>query len=347
MQFTSIDPATDPLWASLLTSYKSNLFHSPPWIKTLQRTYELDIRAYVLREQGGAPVAGTTYCHVEDMTGARILGMPFSDYCDPLVADRQHWSLLSDQLLSSGEPVAIRCLYNDLPLSDERFRLANRAKWHGVDLAADADQLWQQVDESSRRAIRKARSQGVVVRPAETKEELRRFFELHLKVRKYKYRLLAQPYSLFEHLWEQFVEQGQGFLMVAMHEQCIIGGIYFLGWGDTIYYKFNASDSARLAYRPNDLLVWESMLYAKELGYSMLDFGLSDWDQEGLLRYKRKFATDERTIYLLRSDSAVAPSPGALKARSLLPQLTNLFTEPSVPDSITEQAGALLYRNFC
>jgi CelD/BcsL family acetyltransferase involved in cellulose biosynthesis len=347
MQLSSIDPALDPLWASLLTRYESNLFHSPAWIRALQQTYGLDIRALVLREQDGSPTAGVTYCRVEDMAGPRVVGMPFSDYCDPLVIDQRHWSLLSEQLLSSGEPVAMRCLYNELPLSDERFTLYNRAKWHSVQLEPAADRLWQRVDEASRRAIRKARGEGVVVRPAETREELREFFELHLKIRKYKYRLLAQPYGLFEQLWEQFVEPGSGFLMIAIYKQCIIGGIYFLGWNDTIYYKFNASDSAKLVYRPNDLLVWESMLYAKERGYRLLDFGLSDWDQEGLLRYKRKFATDERTICFLRSGSATPLSPQALEPRSLLPRLTSLFTEPSVPDPVTEQAGALLYRYFC
>ena len=35
---------------------------------------------------------------------------------------------------------------------------------------------------------------GVVVRAAECEEDLHAFFELHLKLRKYKYRMLAQPY---------------------------------------------------------------------------------------------------------------------------------------------------------
>jgi CelD/BcsL family acetyltransferase involved in cellulose biosynthesis len=346
MNIAQIDPGADPRWASLVSQHESNLFHCPPWIRALQQTYGLPIRAYVAQDGAGEPQAGMSFCRVEDILDPRVASMPFSDYCDPLVYDQATWNQFVERLLAQRCPVTVRCLYNDLPLSDARFSLYSRAKWHGVDLQPDEDTLWQRVDESSRRAIRKARSSGIVVRPAESKDELRRFFELHLRIRKYKYRLLAQPYSLFENLWEQFVEQQNGFLMVAAHEGTIIGGVYFLGWKDTIYYKFNASDTTNLSYRPNDLVVWESMRYAKERGYKLLDFGLSDWDQEGLLRYKRKFATDERTISFLRYTPDSAPSAQTSALRGLLPQLTDLLTDPGVPDEVTERGGDALYKYF-
>jgi hypothetical protein len=35
-----------------------------------------------------------------------------------------------------------------------------------------------------------------------------------------------------------------------------------------------------------------------------------------------------------------------MQGRALLPQLTNLLTESSVPDDVTERAGDILYRYF-
>ena len=64
--------------------------------------------------------------------------------------------------------------------------------------------------------------------------------------------------------------------MVAVHQDRIIGGVLFLEWKNGLFYRFNASSSAHLSLRPNDLVVWEGIKYGKAQGYSHLDFGLSD-----------------------------------------------------------------------
>src|SRR5207249_9174082 len=105
----------------------------------------------------------------------------------------------------------------------------------------------------------KSERAGLTVRVAESVQELRFFFEMHLKVRKYKYGLLAQPYSFFQNIWRQFVDANHGFLLLAIHEDKIVAGDFFLDWKDTLYYKFNASLHDDLYSRPNDLLIWEGI----------------------------------------------------------------------------------------
>jgi CelD/BcsL family acetyltransferase involved in cellulose biosynthesis len=346
VQIICVDPATDAQWSQLLEAHPGSLFHSPPWIRAIQQTYGLKIQAYLAYGSTGVPLGGMTFCHIDDILEPRIASMPFSDYCDPLISDCRVWEAITERIQADQRTIMIRCLFNDLPLGDERFTLYKRAKWHQIELQSDVDSLWQSIDAESRRAIRKARKSDVVVRPATNRQELRRFYELHLRIRKYKYQMLAQPYCLFEHLWEQFIEQQNGFLMLAFQHDTLIGGIFFLGWNDTIYYKFNASDHTYLQVRPNDLMVWESMCYARERGYHQLDLGLSDWDQAGLVRYKRKFATTEKTISFLRHTPGAAQSPRDAPLRGLINQLTTLFVDPSVPDEVTERAGRLLYRFF-
>src|SRR5206468_1326683 len=110
--------------------------------------------------------------------------------------------------------------------------------------------------------------------------------------------------------------------------------------------KFNASLPDGLSVRPNDLLTWEGIQLAKSRGLSYLDFGLSDWEQEGLARYKRKFGAEEKTISFLRHSPEGLPSRGEKEMRDLLARLTRRFTDQSVPDSVTEGAGEDLYRLF-
>jgi len=345
MKIIDVDPQTNPLWEELIQTHPSDAFHSPEWLRVLAETYDLEVQAYVLLDETGQPVAGLPFCRIADLKGERRVTLPFSDYCDPLVDELDHWHCLSDQLLSLHQPYTIRCLHNDLPLGDSRLKLVNKAKWHGLNIQPDLDALWQGLPSSARRAINKAGREGIDVRLVEDKEDLRAFFELHLNVRKYKYRLVAQPYRFFENIWHFFFERQQGFLLVAVYQDQIIGGVVFLEWKNTLYYKFNASDPAYLSFRPNDLLIWHGIQYGQTKGYTNLDFGLSDWDQEGLIRYKRKFATEEKTISFLRH----IPN-GALwqeeQLRHLLPQLTDLFTDETVPDHITEKAGDVLYDLF-
>jgi CelD/BcsL family acetyltransferase involved in cellulose biosynthesis len=339
-----VDPQTDRLWCQLVNERASSAFHSPAWMRVLAETYHLDVRAIVLLDELGRPRAGMPFCRISDIMGERVVSLPFSDYCDPFVGGADDWSRLVDGLLAEGCPISIRCLHSRLPCADDRFTLVKQARWHGADLRADLASLWRGLHDSSRRAVQKAQRQGVVVRLARDTEELRAFHDMHLRVRKYKYHLLAQPYAFFERIWRHFVAEGRGALLLAIHEDRIISGVMLLEWQDVLYYKFNASVPATLACRPNDLLMWETIRYGKARGCSQLDLGLSDWDQEGLIRYKRKFATCEGVI------SSVLHSPDTeqlrqqREMRSMFGRLTNAFTDESVPDEVSKTAGELLYR---
>lgn len=346
LNIVCVDPRNDPLWRKLVDHAPSAVFHSPDWIQVLTDTYGWDAHAYVLLDDRSEPSAGIPFCRITDMLGERIVALPFSDYCDPLASEANSLRFLIDQLLSEHRPIIVRCLHNNLPLADERFSVFKQAKWHGLDLRPELDALWNGMHDSTHRAIRKSQREGLVVRPAQSEDELRTFFDMHLKIRKYKYGLLAQPYSFFLNVWRHFVDKQHGFLLLALCGDKIVAGDFFLDWKDTLYYKFNASLPDDLSHRPNDLLIWEGIQQGKNRGLDYLDFGLSDIDQEGLVRYKRKFGTEEKTISFLRHEPNGGPTPAEKEMRALLGKLTNRFTDRLVPDLVTERAGEDLYRLF-
>ena len=346
MNIIAITPHNDQRWYDLLEQHESTVFHSPQWMRVLANTYGFNVQAYLLLDDHEQPVAGLPFCQIEDLKQKRIVTLPFCDYCDPLVSDAAHWHMLVSRVLEEGCTFTIRPLHNDIGLTDERLALANKAKWHGLSLEASEEALWQSLHSSARRAIRKAAQNDVLVRPANSTDDLRAFYELHLDVRKRKYKMLAQPYQFFESIWEQFVATGQGDLLLAYHEDELVAGVLLLVWKDRLYYKFNASTAMQLACRPNDLLLWEAIKHGKAKKLNYFDFGLSDWDQEGLIRYKRKYANDEKTISFLRYAADDSPTVQEEHLYKLLPQLTDLFTDESIPDNITEKAGEILYRCF-
>lgn len=342
MDIHTVDPRTDPLWHRLIARHPSTVFHSPEWMGVLADTYAFDVRALVALDEAGEPRSGLPFCRIQDFRGDRLVVLPFCDYCDPLVEDRGDWEAVLGEMLLAGQPLFMRCLRNRLPLQDARLTTVRQARWHGVDLQDEVDVLWSRCEPSARRAIRKAQHEGVLVRPAEDEKTLRAFYDLHLGVRKFKYRLLAQPYAMFESVWQRFLVPQKGRLLVATKSDKTIAGAVFLQWKDHLFYKFAASDPAHLGDRPNDLVMWEAIRSAKAAGLSHLDLGLSDWDQDGLIRYKQKFATEEGVIHFLHRSHALAAGTGS--EHGFLHQLTQLFTDPAVPDRVTEMAGGLLYR---
>ena len=289
--------------------------------------------------------AAIPFCRIADIRGERIASLPFSDYCDPLVEQPGAWAELVQPILAAGVPVRLRCLRNMLPVEDGRFRVTGRALWHGVDLARAEDAIWAGLDASARQNVRKAERHGVVVRRSSGLEDLRLFHSLHAQLRKSKYRMLAQPFAFFEALHALLAPEDRIWVLLAEVDGVVVAGILFLEWGDTLYYKFNASIDTHL--RPNDLLVWEGIRLGRSRGLARLDFGLSDTGQPGLVRYKSKFATEERAISLLEWRPDGHADPRGEEVGRMLHHVTRLLTEPSVPDTVTRAAGDELYRYFC
>ncbi len=47
MRIICIDPRTNQLWQQLVGQHRSDVFHSPEWMRVLSDTYNFDVRAYV------------------------------------------------------------------------------------------------------------------------------------------------------------------------------------------------------------------------------------------------------------------------------------------------------------
>jgi len=217
------------------------------------------------------------------------------------------------------------------------------ARWHGLELGPGLDQLKSRLNPTFRRAVQKARKAGLKVRKLEQKE-LRGFFEFHLRVRKNRYRLLAQPFSFFENIWEGFMAPGVGFFLGAFLDGELIAAHCYIPWKKTLVFKFGASDYLFQNLRANNLLHWSAVELALDSGFSGLDLGLSDDDQPGLITYKRHLGAIEKEIRFFNfTPKGFAAAPGW---KDGLKKITETATAPEVPDLVTEETGNIFYRFF-
>lgn len=357
MKRITINPQTDHRWQALIDSQPSSVFHTPAWIRVLAETYGFDIKAEILVDSDNTddpntiPAGGLPYCHIADIRGHRISSLPFCDYTDPLAHSFEHWEQLVEPLVEESMPYKIRPLHNLAPVEDSRFEKTNQARWHGLDISPSLDELWRGIHGSVRTSIRKARKHNLIIRNATSEYDLGAFFQLHANVRKNKYRMVAQPYQFFRNIWENLIMTNNGQLIVAEYNNEIVAATIFLHWRGILYYKFNASNPRMLWLNPNEPLLWAGIQYGKEIGCHQLDFGLSDWGQDGLIFFKKKFADMEKPISFMQtrlpaSVTSAEDTGQHNEVGALLPQLTELFTHESVPMKVTQDAGALLYRYF-
>jgi CelD/BcsL family acetyltransferase involved in cellulose biosynthesis len=325
------------MWHELASGPGGSLFTSPPWITAVTDAYDLVPSARVLVDDAGRPRAGMAWTDVDDLRGRRRLSLPFSDRAEPVAADLESWQAVAADALDGEMPLTLRCLDTSVAAQDPRLEVTGEAAWHTTSLAGPLDELRARFRPQTRRNIATAERAGVEVVLSPELEAVHAFHRLHVELRKRKYRLLAQPRDFFDRIWKAFAPADGIRTALALVEGRPVAGALYLVWGDTVYYKFGASQADHLPLRPNDAIHWHVIQWAHARGVRMLDWGLSDLDQPGLGRYKSGWASTEGRI---RTLNAGGPPLGRRDD-------VDLLTAPAVPHADTERAGAALYRFFC
>ncbi|MEE9413818.1 MAG: GNAT family N-acetyltransferase [Acidimicrobiales bacterium] len=340
-----IDLLGEPAWDSALSGLDGELFQSRRWLGALNSAFGLEFEASIERNGAGAIVGGVPFCRIDDIRGSRIATLPFSDFVIPMVEDESQWQKLVEPMLDYGLPVSVQTAADSIVALDPRFEPAGSTVRHSIALDDDIDSLVARFSQLPRRFLRKADKAGLRFEMATGRDDLRAFYDLHLGVRKYKHKLLCQPYSLFEAIWENFIADGCGGVMLGFDGDQAVGGCLVLEAGDTLYYKFSASHPDYRQLGVSHAAVVESMKYGLARGLSHLDLGRSDIDQPGLIDFKRRFGATATEL----GRFVWAPEhycPRADESGALLGRLTELFVDSQVPDEMTERAGDLLYRYF-
>src|SRR5436309_10037116 len=87
MTVYELDPLGDPRWTALVESHPlSSIFHTREWLNALRQTYNYRLRAFTTSAPGRVLSNGIVFCQVNSwLTGSRLVSLPFSDHCDPLV----------------------------------------------------------------------------------------------------------------------------------------------------------------------------------------------------------------------------------------------------------------------
>jgi CelD/BcsL family acetyltransferase involved in cellulose biosynthesis len=334
--------AGDPDWSRFVAGHAdATCFHQPAWLTTLCRAYGFRALVAVQRDPTGTVVAGLPLVEVRRPTGTRRWScLPFSDECGPLVAPGGSEAALLSRTEALGRARGVAELEVRTAVDFPGARSRQVAVTHALALAsaAGAEQRPPRFRGSVRRHIATARHLGVQVRPAEVVDEVvGTYYRLHVRTRR-RQGVPAQPREYFRALWEQVLEPGGGFVLIARQDGTAVAGAVYLVGGRTVTYKYGASDSRAWSLRPNHAVMAEAIAWATERQYTTFDFGRTDLDQPGLVQFKESWGAQTRPLWYTSSSGRVDYRAGSATHALLAPLIRRS------PAIVCRGLGELLYR---
>jgi lipid II:glycine glycyltransferase (peptidoglycan interpeptide bridge formation enzyme) len=191
-------------------------------------------------------------------------------------------ALLLDQLLDSArrrrtrvlmvQPAAFDPLV-ETAMEDRGFRptpvIMSPSSTVVLDLTRSLDDILAAMAKNTRRNVRKGLRDGVRVRVGGA-DDLRTFYELHAGTSQ-RQGFSAYPVEYFERLWEAFRPQGGCQVLLADVGGGVVSGMFVLAHGDTVYALATGWNGQHGDRKPNDVLHWEFVRWAKEQGYRHCD----------------------------------------------------------------------------
>ena len=166
-----------------------------------------------------------------------------------------------------------------------------------IDLTKKKNVLFKELNKKTRNLIRKAQKKDVKISISKNKNDLIKFTQLYLdtmlKNKSSKKYLL--PLQFFENTINLLKENIS--LFVAKKEDKIISAALFIHKYEFIHYHFSGSDKEYLNLAPNNLLIWEVILWAKKQGYKKFHLGGGLLNKDPLFHFKAGFSKDRSKFY--------------------------------------------------
>jgi peptidoglycan pentaglycine glycine transferase (the first glycine) len=141
-----------------------------------------------------------------------------------------------------------------------------------VDLSLPEEDLLERMKSRTRYNVRLAARKGVEVAEPEFEEGFGTFYEWMKATseRKEGY-VLRRSRDYLHDVMRAMHDAGQGRLFFAEHEGTPLAGMYVFTFGEKYWYMYGASSDEKRNLKPNYLLQWEVMRWAKGRGLTHYD----------------------------------------------------------------------------
>ncbi|HLX41329.1 MAG TPA: peptidoglycan bridge formation glycyltransferase FemA/FemB family protein [Ktedonobacteraceae bacterium] len=160
-----------------------------------------------------------------------------------------------------------------------------------LDLAPTESMLLAQMKEKWRYNVRLASRKGVIIRVAQTLDDVLAWYEL-LQTTGERDQFGIHTRNYYCDAWRIFASRQQLRLLLAEHDGRLLAGIFVGLFANQGIYLYGASSNESRNLMPNYLLQWEAIRWARQQGTIRYDFwGIPETDDEdeamaGVYRFK-------------------------------------------------------------
>jgi CelD/BcsL family acetyltransferase involved in cellulose biosynthesis len=338
-----VDPLSDARWPALVAAHpQASAFHTRAWLTALQATYGYRPLVLTTSPPDKPLTDALVLCEVNSrVTGRRLVSLPFSDHCEPLLSDPANL----ERLLLHGRGAVEQGRYKRLEIrphaakGDEvrGFQPQGGAVLHRLDLTAPADQLFRSFHKDCiQRKIRRAERENLVYEEGSSEQQLKDFYRLMTMTRR-RHGLPPQPLRWFRALVAAFGPDLK--IRIVRKDGVAVASIVTLSHRQTMVYKYGCSDASANKFGGTPMLFWQTIQEAKRNGQTVLDMGRSDLEDPGLSVFKEHWGSVPTPLTYWRYPAEHSrPRPQWQK------KWANRAIEAS-PNLILQLAGNLLYRH--
>lgn len=341
----TIDPLQDDRWSELIAQHpNASVFHTRGWLRALQTTYGYEPVAFTTSPPSQELKNAILFCAVRSwLTGSRLVSLPFSDHCEPLVENAEHFRRLSffAESLRTEERwkyVEIRSANSLLDFGGS-FGRATTYYLHRLDLRPSLDELYKGFHKDCiQRKINRAERETLTYEAGRSESLIQQLYSL-LRLVRSRCHVPPQPFEWFRNLIACIGDDAC--IRVASKAGRPVAGILTLSHGKKMVYKYGGSDTHFNSLGGMPMLFWQAIKEAKEAGAEELDLGRSDIDNPGLIVFKGRWSAERTTLTTWRAPLVVS----SLRLERLKVRCAKeVFAR--VPDSVLTMAGRILYRHI-
>ena len=343
-QIYKIDPLVDERWLRLVERHPgASVFHTAGWLEALRGTYGFQPIVFTTTPPGQDIENGMAFCRIRSvLSGERLVSLPFSDHCEPLV-DGDELEYLVSALkggLGAGKPRSIEIRPVTAPAGLLAELRSEPSFWlHWLDLRPRLEDLFRGFHKDCvQRSIRRAERERLTYEEGRSEELLQSFYRLMVLTRR-RQQLPPQPLAWFRNLIACMGDKLK--IRVASKDGRPVASILTLRHKGTLTYKYGCSDKSLGAMGGMQFLFWKAIQEAKNAGLVEFDLGRTDLDNAGLIAFKERWGAQRSALVYLRYPVRCAkPGIDRLGGR-IARQLVSV-----APDCVLKTAGRVLYRYF-
>lgn len=343
---TEIDPLCDERWARFVERHpNATVFHTRGWLEALCRTYGYTAGAVITAGGDDELTDGLVFCCIHSqLTRSRLVSLPFSDHCTPLVETADQLKCLISGITGRlqpgrGEYFEIRPCGEGQAGDEAGLSECGSYCHHRLDLRPSLSDIYDAFHGNCiRRKIKRAERAGLTYEEGRSEALLESFYKLALQTRR-RHGLPPQPIRWYRNLAACMGDRLK--IRVAYHDRAPAAAIMTIRHRQTMLYKYGCSD-ARFHYLGSmQLVLWKAIQEAKNGGLLEFDLGRSEWSDQGLICFKNRWGAQPSVLRYWRYPASKVPSSLRITA---LRVARKAFAH--TPERLLAVAGSLLYRHI-